>query len=103
MELAVCRQYYLNADPSRVDDHGDVAEGLCKLNVIQMHLVMLRAWLSLLTGLIGTLVALPFGILADTRGRKMVLGLTCLVVSFLKCGLFWFLRAPQSLLSILAI
>jgi len=42
LELALCRDYYLVVDPSVVDPDGDVAEQLCKLEVIQGELATLR-------------------------------------------------------------
>lgn len=53
MELAICRRYYLQHDPSSVDHSGLVPEALCKLDEIQKQLAMLRAWLNVFVSIAG--------------------------------------------------
>jgi hypothetical protein len=38
VELTICRAYYQTEDPSVIGRTGDVAEELCKLNIIQGEL-----------------------------------------------------------------
>ena len=71
LESAICQRHYLAHDPSRVDDNGNVPETECKLNTIQSELAILRAGMSVLEGLVGVLVALPYGTMADTKGRRL--------------------------------
>jgi hypothetical protein len=42
IELAFCRNYYLQHDPSVITPDGDVSEDLCKINPVQQKL----AWLE---------------------------------------------------------
>jgi hypothetical protein len=51
-ELALCRDYYREVDPSVIDRNGAVDEKLCKLSIIQSDLAYLR-------GIIGFLEAIP--------------------------------------------
>jgi hypothetical protein len=51
-ELALCRDYYREVDPSVIGKNGTVDEKLCKLPVIQSNLANLR-------GIIGFLEAIP--------------------------------------------
>jgi MFS family permease len=76
LELAVCRRYYLHHDESLVDSHGNVDEAHCKLDVVQQELAMLRGWLTLLQGIVQMVTVLPFGVLADLKGRKIVIALS---------------------------
>ncbi|QKX58861.1 uncharacterized protein TRUGW13939_05989 [Talaromyces rugulosus] len=100
MELAVCRRYYFRYDPGRVDNHGNVSEALCKLNVVQAQLAMLRAWLSVFNAVAGILVALPFGILADTMGRRLVTALSLFSVTLSKA---WIILVSRSDLGVLLV
>jgi hypothetical protein len=84
MELAVCRRYHFSHDPSNVDDYGNVPEALCKTDVVQSQLAMLRAYLSVLNSVAGILVALPFGILADIKGRRPVAALSSISITLSK-------------------
>lgn len=84
MELAVCRRYHLSHDVKNVDDHGNVPEALCKIDVIQSQLAMLRAYLSVLNSVTGILAALPFGILADIKGRRLVAALSSISITLSK-------------------
>ena len=104
LELAVCREYYIQRDPAVIGPPPGsyVDEALCKLDDIQANLAYLRAWKSTLMTIPGILfhsihlplygssslilpwctftgifLTLPFGRLADKWGRKpvMILGL----------------------------
>lgn len=74
LETGLCREYYQARDPRAVGPGGDVPERLCKLRGIQGPLARLRGFLGLLEGLPGLLFAVPYGILADARGRRLVAG-----------------------------
>jgi hypothetical protein len=50
VERRLCREYYLEHDPSVIGPDGDVGEDLCKVNEVQEHLawiqgVMDTAWI----------------------------------------------------------
>jgi len=83
-ELLVCRRYYLEHDPSKVDNDGSVNESYCKLDILQGELSMLRGWLFSWLLLAGIFVAVPFGLLADSLGRKIVIGCSLISVTLTK-------------------
>ncbi|VUC35726.1 unnamed protein product [Clonostachys rosea] len=74
LEMAVCRDYYLEHDPSVIGPPPGsyVDEKLCKVNKIQAELAYLRAIKSLLMTVPGLLLTIPYGHLADRIGRKPV-------------------------------
>lgn len=95
-ELALCRDYYSREDPTIIAPDGSIEEEYCKLTVIQRELAMMRGLIGFLEAIPGQpvsspfnkvtwlianddnkalLFALPYGILADKRGRKLVIGL----------------------------
>ena len=78
LEMGLCREYYETRDPGVIGPDGSVPERLCKLRDIQSPLARLRGFLGLLDGLPGLLFPVPYGILADARGRKLVAG-ACLL------------------------
>lgn len=78
LEMGLCREYYETRDPGVIGPDGSVPERLCKLRDIQSPLARLRGFLGLLDGVPGLLFAVPYGILADARGRKLVAG-ACLL------------------------
>lgn len=97
MELAVCRRYQLSHDRGNVDDYGNVPEALCKIDVVQSQLAMLRAYLSVLNSIAGILVALPFGILADIKGRRPVAALSSLSITLSKSWMILACKFPNAL------
>jgi hypothetical protein len=82
-EMSVCRDYYAIHDPSRIDNHGHIPEQLCKLQPIQSSLARMRGFINMLEAIPGLVLALPYGILADKKGKRLVAGL-CLLGYLLK-------------------
>jgi hypothetical protein len=78
LEIGVCREYYETTDPGVVWPGGAVPEHMCKLKDVQSRLSRLRGFLGLLEGVPGLLFAVPYGILADARGRRLIAG-ACLL------------------------
>lgn len=78
LEMGLCREYYQSRDAGVIGPGGMVPERLCKLRDIQSPLSRLRGFLGLLEGLPGLLFAVPYGILADARGRRLIVG-ACLL------------------------
>jgi len=76
LESALCRRYYLEHDNSLVDHNGDVDEKYCKIDVLQAELMMLRGWLSLMRGVTQIVFVLPYGVLADSKGRRLTIALS---------------------------
>jgi MFS family permease len=83
-ELLVCRRYYLWYDPSYIDNHGFVDEKYCKLENVQGELSMLQAWLLFWIYLAGLPMTIPLGALADSIGRKAVIGMSLVAVTLTK-------------------
>jgi len=64
MEEAVCHAYY-GKDPSE-----PINESQCKVDGVQGELAFLGGWATLVNSLVGIVAALPYGVLADSIGRK---------------------------------
>ncbi|KAI2790587.1 hypothetical protein POX_d06108 [Penicillium oxalicum] len=73
MEDIACRQYFLEADPSKIGANGHVPEEMCKLAEIQAELAAVKGYHMFFDGLLSALMAFPYGLLADRRGRKSTL------------------------------
>ncbi|PYI07462.1 MFS general substrate transporter [Aspergillus sclerotiicarbonarius CBS 121057] len=72
LELSVCRSYYRSVDPSTIAPDGTVPARICKIHEIQREVAVLRGWLGLAEALPGLLLAIPYGLLAQRYGRKLV-------------------------------
>jgi hypothetical protein len=73
-ESIVCTRYYMHADPSLVHRHGHhVPEHLCKVNPVQDELASVLGWQLFFDSIPAILLPVPYGYLADTRGRKRIL------------------------------
>jgi hypothetical protein len=77
-ELSLCRRFYQIQDPSKIDLGGNVPEMLCKGKQIQAELATLRGVQNFLDELTSVVLIVPYGILADIRGRKFVVYLSIL-------------------------
>ncbi|KAM0227134.1 hypothetical protein ACHAP5_012239, partial [Fusarium lateritium] len=78
LELGLCRDYYAANDPSVIDRDGSVPEHLCKVREIQSALAKMRGILGMIEGIPGLFLAIPYGVLADSKGRRLVTGLSLL-------------------------
>lgn len=78
LELGLCREYYAVHDPSVIGDNGGIPERLCKLPQIQSSVAKMRGIMAMMEAIPGLVLAVPFGILADKKGRRLVMGL-CLL------------------------
>ncbi|PYH35598.1 MFS general substrate transporter [Aspergillus neoniger CBS 115656] len=89
LEQSVCRSYYRFVGPSNISTENSVLEGRCKIREIQSEIAVLRGWLGLAEALPGLLLAIPYGLLAQRYGRKLVviLGLGGEILSNIW---FWF-------------
>ncbi|KAH8647771.1 major facilitator superfamily domain-containing protein [Xylariales sp. PMI_506] len=81
LELGVCREHYLERDPGVVDGVGNIPGDLCKSTEIQQRLAHLRAYMSTLEALVGLLLTLPYGLVVDRLGERLVAGIN--VVGYL--------------------
>lgn len=77
VELGVCREHYLthggyDADLDYIPEH------LCKSTGIQQRLAHLRGYLASLDALVGLLLTLPYGMLVDRLGERLVGGINVL-------------------------
>ena len=71
-EASICLQYYQKHDPSKIGRNGAVPEALCKEDAIQQQMAMIFGWQDMFDAIPSMLLAVPFGTLADTHGRKWV-------------------------------
>ncbi|KAI6750583.1 hypothetical protein HG530_014864 [Fusarium avenaceum] len=78
LELGLCRDYYTANDPSVIGRDGSVPEHLCKGREIQSALAKMRGILGMIEGIPGLILAIPYGVLADSKGRRLVTGLSLL-------------------------
>lgn len=96
LELGLCRDYYASVDPGVIHDDGTIDERLCKVTQIQSSLARMRGYLGMLEMIPGLLLAVPYGILADVSGRRLVIGLCLLGCVLRDCWTFvalYFYRA----------
>jgi hypothetical protein len=77
-ELSICRRFYQINDPSKIDGGGNIPEMLCKGKQVQSELATLRGVQSFLDELMSIVFMVPYGLLADMRGRKFVVYLSVL-------------------------
>lgn len=97
-ESIVCLDYYRANDPGIIGRDGSVPEEYCKIDSVQSEIAMLNGLqtlfsnipgmpnsrkkyiLHMLTGtiIVGVILAIPFGVLADRFGRRFILVLTIL-------------------------
>ncbi|KAF2279648.1 MFS general substrate transporter [Westerdykella ornata] len=71
-EANLCLRYYEEHDPTKIGPGGTIPEELCKQDTIQQKMAMIFGWQDLFDAIPGILLAVPFGTLADKRGRKWV-------------------------------
>ncbi|KJZ74994.1 hypothetical protein HIM_05480 [Hirsutella minnesotensis 3608] len=72
LQLGICRNYLLKVDPSLIHDDGTLDEAACEAQNIHSSLARMRGLLGMLEGLPCIILALPYGILADKKGRRLV-------------------------------
>ncbi len=75
IELGLCREHYLRDDPGSIDGVGNIPEHLCKSPDIQGRLAHLRGYLSALEAIVGLLLTLPYGLLVDRLGERLLAGI----------------------------
>ncbi|KAE8150368.1 major facilitator superfamily domain-containing protein [Aspergillus avenaceus] len=86
-ESIACREYYATYDPTQLDSTGQVDEALCKVQEVQTELAAVKGYMEFFDGILSVFLAIPYGLLADRRGRKSTLCLSvpgfvlyCLIV-----------------------
>ncbi|SPJ87783.1 uncharacterized protein FTOL_12252 [Fusarium torulosum] len=72
-ESVACTRYYLRHDPSLVDPHGSVPEHLCKIDSVQDKVASVVGWQYFFDAIPAILLPIPYGYVADLRGRKWIL------------------------------
>ncbi|KAI0128377.1 hypothetical protein BJ170DRAFT_682172 [Xylariales sp. AK1849] len=83
IELGICRDHYATANSGVIESDGSVPEELCEIGCVQSELAKMKGFMSLISGIPGLLLAVPYGLLTDSRGRRLVvaLGLSGLILS----------------------
>ncbi|KAF9771958.1 hypothetical protein IL306_010370 [Fusarium sp. DS 682] len=72
-ESVACTRYYLRHDPSLVDRHGSVPERFCKIDSVQDKVASVVGWQYFFDAIPAILLPIPYGYVADLRGRKWIL------------------------------
>jgi len=70
IELGICREHYLVADPSLIDNNGRIPEYLCKSPDIQQKLAHLRGSLGAIEAIVGLVLAIPYGLIVNRIGER---------------------------------
>jgi MFS family permease len=71
-EANLCIRYYEKHDPSKIGPDGSVVEELCKIDTVQQKMASIFGWQETFDAIPSILLALPYGALADKKGRKWV-------------------------------
>ncbi|KAB8238573.1 major facilitator superfamily domain-containing protein [Aspergillus alliaceus] len=85
-EIILCRRYYAAL---RAEDgppwapRSDIPEHMCKVPEVQSAVVNAKLWFKLVESLFALILAIPFGKLSNTKGRRFVLfvGITGQILS----------------------
>lgn len=72
LEDIICTAYYEKNSPITTQG-GGVHENICKTTEIQEVLAQVLGWQSFFENMPGLLLAMPYGVVADKYGRKVVL------------------------------
>ncbi|KAM6477531.1 hypothetical protein HDV62DRAFT_395214 [Trichoderma sp. SZMC 28011] len=75
VELGICREHFLQSDPQSEEHYRNIPEHLCKLPSIQQRLAHLRGYLAALEAIVGLVFTLPYGLLVDRLGERLVAGI----------------------------
>ncbi|PWY76005.1 MFS general substrate transporter [Aspergillus sclerotioniger CBS 115572] len=73
-ESIICQQYYKDSDA--LPDGSGIPEHMCKAGPVQAALAQLVGWQSFFDNIPSLLLALPYGILADRYGRRLIITLS---------------------------
>lgn len=72
IEGATCRRFYRLENALLIDAQGEVPEKFCKLDPIQEELAFINGWKGSIDAFICMIFAIPWGVLADKKGRRFV-------------------------------
>ncbi|KZL65984.1 major facilitator superfamily transporter [Colletotrichum tofieldiae] len=73
IERRLCREHYVVADPSVIDEDGNVEERLCKIDGVQKGLAWIQGTMET-AWIVGDFVmTIPLGFLAERYGRRAIL------------------------------
>lgn len=94
-ESIICQQYY--EDSEHLSTGTGIPEHLCKEGPVQAALAQLLGWQSFFDNIPGIFLALPYGLLADRYGRRLIMTLSFVgqfagmlwVLFVCECLLFW--------------
>lgn len=75
-ESITCNKYYTEYDPGKIGPGGEVEEELCKVKDVQTELAAVKGYMEFFDGLMSIFLAIPYGLLADRRGRKSTMCLS---------------------------
>ncbi|PYH94638.1 MFS transporter [Aspergillus ellipticus CBS 707.79] len=75
-ESIACREYYTQHDPTQIGVDGQVKEELCKVKAVQQDLAAVKGYMEFFDGSLSAILAIPYGLMADRRGRKSTICLS---------------------------
>jgi hypothetical protein len=96
-ESVACTRYYLRHDPSLVDPHGSVPEHLCKIDSVQDKVASVVGWQYFFDAIPAILLPIPYGYVADLRGRKWILVLALVGYTLSWASTLFFVRIAKAL------
>lgn len=99
-ESVACTRYYLRHDPSLVDRAGSVPERLCKIDPVQDKVASVVGWQYFFDAIPAILLPIPYGYVADLRGRKWILVLALVGYTFSWASTLFFVRITNVLFTI---
>ena len=94
-ESIVCRHFYTHEDPSKIGADGEVDEELCKIGEVQCELAVVKGYMELFDGVLCAVLAIPYGLLADRKGRKWTLLLSIPAFTLNAVIILCVLRFPE--------
>ncbi|KAK6854955.1 hypothetical protein PG995_008487 [Apiospora arundinis] len=74
LELGICREEYLRNGADIIGHDDFIPEYLCKSPQIQERLAHLRGYLASLEAILGLLLTLPYGLVVDRLGERLIAG-----------------------------
>jgi MFS family permease len=73
LEAIICNSYFKSTMPIGMVFPDPIPEDHCKIPFVQSQLAMLKGWDLTFSCIPGILAAVPYGVMADKYGRKLVL------------------------------
>ncbi|VUC34832.1 unnamed protein product [Clonostachys rosea] len=93
LELGVCQEQYTATNPDILKASQNIPGDFCASSAVQQYVADLRGYLVALEALVGLFLTLPYGLLVNRFGERLVAGLSLIGIS-LACA--WILLVSFS-------